>query len=496
MAVTIENAKQTISQQAATITELREEVAWLKKQLFGRKAERLVDIAAEQPELGLALAEEADQAVTETTVAEHTRKDRKKPERFQIPDDLPVEETVLDISEEDRVCLETGEPLVKLREEVSDKLAFRPGYFFIKRTIRPLYASSADPSAGILAAPLPPAPIANCRADISLLKAMLIMKFVDHLPLYRIERIFKRDRIRIQRQTLSSWVMQLGKLLLPLYHRMLHEVLAGDRLFTDSTSLRFIGRGPGCEKGVIWVYCGGPGGGKDPPYLIYDFSVDGSHKHTKRYLEKFSGLFHSDAHGAYEDTAGRDDIYWQPCLAHARRKFVELQSGDVAARKQILESFGQLFLAEREVWKLTSAEARLAYRAEHCAAPMAKIFEVIEEQLVNGSSLPKSGLRKALLYLYRRKDHATTFLRDGNAVIENNLSERSIKPLVIGRKNWLFLGGKGAGEPTAAILSIVQTCQHLGIDLNAYLEHALTTLARGHANIDELLPDRWQADNM
>ena len=235
-AAATENLEETIRQQAATICDLREQNEWLKKQLFGRKAERFVDIAAEQLELGLGLQEAPEHPVTETTVPEHTRKAKKKPERFSIPDDLPVEETVLDVPEEDRVCLETGEPLVKLRDEVSDKLAYQPGYFFVKRIIRPLYASAADPSAGVIAAALPPAPIKNCRADISLLKALLIMKFLDHLPLYRIERIFKRSRIRIQRQTLSSWVMQLGRLLLPLYHQMRQEVLPEEYSATTTTT--------------------------------------------------------------------------------------------------------------------------------------------------------------------------------------------------------------------------------------------------------------------
>lgn len=485
-----------IRRQAEEIARLKEEVAWFKKQIFGRKGERLVDIVAAQPELELSLPTEPEPAPSpeKTEVQAHERKSKKRqPKRFEIPDDLQVEETVLDVPEEDRICLETGKPLVKIRDEVSDKLAYRPGYFFIKRTIRPLYVSPDAPDDGVTVAQLPPQPLTNSRVDVSVLVAVLVMKFVDHLPLYRIQRIFRRSEIAIDRGTLSSWVMQLGTLLCPLADLMRSEILSGERLFTDSTGLRYIASGPGCEKGVIWVYCGGPGGGKDPPYLVYDFSLDGTHEQTLKYLRSFRGLLHADAHGAYQTSAVRSDVQWQVCLAHARRKFTDLQSGDIACRKQVIEDFGLLFKAEREVWKLQTAGERLAYRQTHCKPIIDQLLATITERVEQGTLLPKSKFRDALMYMYKRKEHVRTFLSDGNAVIENNLAERTIKPLVLGRKNWMFLGSASAGLPTAAILSVVQTCVHLKIDPCAYLTDILPRIKTHPPDrLAELLPDRWQ----
>lgn len=481
----VEGLEQTVQEQA-------ELIAWFKKQLFGRKAERLVDLAADHPELGLAVEAADEPAVNETPVPAHTRRERKQTERFSIPEDLPVEEVVLDLPEEEKLCPETDEPLTLLREEISDKLAIRPQQFYIKRTIRKLYVSPAAPEAGVIAAPLPEQVIPNCRADVSVLSDVLVKKFADHLPLYRIEQIYDRSGIWIQRQTLSGWVIQLGTALQPLYNLMKAAVFSGDRLFSDSTSLRYIAHDQGSRKGAVWVYCGGPSTGKDPPYLVYDFAVDGRHEHAKRQLANFSGLLHSDAHQAFAETAGREDITWQPCLAHARRKFTDLQNGDLELRKQIIEDFAALFNAERQVWLLPTAEERLAYRQQHSAEIYHRIEQTVTDQLENGSALPKSNLYKALVYIYKRRTHFATFLTDGDAVIDNNLSERTIKPLVIGRKNWLFLGNKSAGPPTAAILSLVQTCRHLDIDPYAYLLDVLTRLpAQPQDRLHELLPDYW-----
>lgn len=164
-----------------------------------------------------------------------------------------------------------------------------------------------------------------------------------------------------------------------------------------------------------------------------------------------------------------------------------MQSGDVTCQNEILETFGQLFRAEQ----------RLAYRHEHCAEPLTKILDTVEDRLVNGAPLRKSAFSKALFYILKRKHHVATSLYNGDAVIENNLSEHSIKPLVIRRKNWLFLGSKDAGAPMAAIPSLVQTCQHLKIDPDAYLADMLAKLPScPPENLDALLPDRWQSANM
>ena len=403
---------------------------------------------------------------------------------------MPCEEIIIDVPEEDRICAETGQPMVFFKNEVSRKLAYKPGSYYVKVFIRPIYKSPK--SNELVNADLPDFPIEKCRADVSLLAHILTQKFADHLPLYRIEEILKRSGINIQRQTLSSWVLKLGKALMPIYDLMLKKVIGGDRLFTDATGINYLVKGKGSQKGYVWVYCGGDDEvkSKSPPYLVYEFTPDGKHTHPEKLLNQFSGLLISDAHKAYQDAALREDIQWQPCLAHARRKFVEAQSGDPKVKDQIISLFKELFLNDRQHWDL-SPEERLKERRETQKPIINKIFEIIKAQ-VDKAILASNKFSKALMYMYSREAHFKTFLDNPNVLIDNNLSERAIKPLVIGRKNWLFLGSKNSGKPTAAILSLVQTCRHLNIDPAKYLEDVLAKIMGYNSQkIHELLPDNW-----
>jgi transposase len=486
-----ENLSKTLESKEAEIARLNEELAILKKALFGRKTERVIPVPENQLELALQFASNEAPEVEEPI--KNKRKSRKglKLSRFEIPDDLPREEIRIDISEEDKVCLETGTKLQWMRDEISEKLAYKPGSFYVKKFIRAVYCSTKASVAPVIA-PLPDFPIEKCRADVSLLSHVLTMKFADHLPLYRVEEILKRGGIDIQRQTLCGWVLKLGEVLMPLYDLMFKKVLAGNRVFTDATGLNYLVKGKGSQKGYIWVYCGGEtkATGKSPPYFVYEFTPDGKHRHPEKALNQFKGLLLSDAHRAYETAALREEIQWQPCLAHARRKFVEAESGNPKIKAQIIELFKKLFLNEREAWDM-DAEQRLVYRTEKQLPIMNELYDMIKDE-VDRAILPSCKFSKALMYMYSREKHFRTFLSDPMALIDNNLSERAIKPLVIGRKNWLFLGSKDSGKSTAVILSLVQTCRHLKIDPSKYLEDVLTRIM-GHNSqkLDELLPDQW-----
>ena len=475
---------------------LREELAILKKALFGPKSERIVSSDA-QLELDLGLSATVSEPLPEKESTSKSNKGRKglKLNRFEIPEGLPCEKIIIDVPEEDRICSETGLPMIFFKNEVSRKLAYKPGSYYVKEFIRPIYKSPKCNE--LVIADLPDFPIEKCRADVTLLAYILVMKFADHLPLYRIEEILKRSNINIQRQTLSGWVLKLGDVIMPIYDLMLQKVLEGNRLFTDATGINYLVKGKGSQKGYIWVYCGGDGEikSKSPPYLVYEFTPDGKHVHPERLLNQFSGLLISDAHRAYENAALREDIQWQPCLAHARRKFVEAQSGDPKVKAQIITFFKELFLNDRGYWGDTTSAERLIARRKTQEPIINKIYEIIKAQ-VDKSILPKNKFSKALMYMYSREAHFKTFLGNPDTLIDNNLSERAIKPLVIGRKNWLFLGSKDSGKPTAAILSLVQTCRHLNIDPAKYLEDVLRKIMGYNSQkLHELLPDKWAKMN-
>ena len=273
---------------------------------------------------------------------------------------------------------------------------------------------------------------------------------------------------------------------------MMKKVIESDRIFTDATGLNYLVKGKGSQKGYIWVYCGGEhkSNSKSPPYLVYQFTPDGKHTHPEKILKQFSGLLISDAHQAYEKASLCPDIQWQVCWAHARRKFVEAQSGSPVVKGKIIELFKQIFLKEREVWELT-AEARIKFRQKQTKPYVDKLFEIIKNQREE-VMLSKNKFFEAVNYMYSREKHFRTFLEKPFATIDNNLSERTIKPLVIGRKNWLFLGNKDSGKSTAAILTLVQTCRHLNIDPYKYMVDVLgKIMGYNSQKIHELLPDQW-----
>ena len=208
---TIESLQKENAEQRAEILYLREQIEWCKRQIFGKKSERVVD--ANQEQLKFDGFETASQQKAETqTIPAHERKKRTSTgeDAIKLPDDLPVETTVIDIPEEEKVCKETGVPLEKIGEEVSHKLAHRPGSYFLKRIVRPKYAHPKQEEKGVITAPMPDSLLPKCRADESLLADIITRKFVDHLPLYRIAEGFSRDQIFISRRLLSQWVVAAG----------------------------------------------------------------------------------------------------------------------------------------------------------------------------------------------------------------------------------------------------------------------------------------------
>jgi len=482
-----------LAKKDAEIASLKEQLDWLKRQIFGKKSERHI-LDPNQPELPLdiPISEVEPEEETITTKRKKSRKGMPL-KRFEVPDYLPREDIFLDIREDEKFCPETGEPLKILRQEVSEKLAYKPGSYFVKRYIRPVYTSAKQPQTGIVCASLPEMPIEKARVDVSLLAHILVQKFADHLPIYRIEEILRRSDINIQRQTIGDWVLKLGEVLEPLYDLMFKKILSAERLFTDATGLNYLVKGQGTKKGYMYVYCGGRGDPEDkyPPYLLYEFTEDGKHENTLKRLRTFSGLLHSDAHGAYDKTSERDDISWQLCLAHARRKFENAKEAPKVLREKILDLFQKIFINERTAWDMTMDERR-EFRQDTQTEIMDELFSTAKKALYSGTFTPKMKIREALAYMISREKHCRTFLTEPMAIIDNNLSERTVKPLVIGRKNWLFLGSKDSGKSTAAILSLVQTCRHLKINPYDYLCDILPRVQAHQASkLSELLPDQW-----
>jgi len=479
----------------AQVSLLSEQLAWLQKQLFGRRSERIVGDADSQT-LPLDFGDQGVAPPQEAT--EEIRYQRRKPVKNRgadtlcYPDHLPVKRVELDVTPEEKICPQTGEPLVRIGEEVSRKLARKAEQFYIIEYVRPKYASRKNPDLGVRTAALPDAVIDRCPADESLLAYLLNAKFADHLPLYRLAEILRRSQIHISRQTLSKWVLTLGAGLSPLYEAMKARVLESGVVFADESPVRLQVPGKGrCRQAYMWVYVGGGGG--DPPYRFFEFRPNRNHAHPEETLKNFQGVLHSDKYGAYEKLAERDGIQWCPCMAHVRRKFVEAETGDPELRRYVLRKIRHLFLLERVAWN-RSPEERLRIRREYEKPILEDLTRRIKERLLAGGILPKSKFHQALNYTLGLAPHFDNYLNHPDARLDNNVAERAIRPLTIGRKNWLFVGSEDGGRACATLLSLVQTCRNLGINPQVYLEDVLRRIM-GHPaqRIEDLLPDLWLA---
>lgn len=476
--------------------ELQEQLNWFMRQIFGKRSERVVGQKSDIGYLpGFEPSQEEEVKKEKQTVASH---ERQKPNRngkdaITLPEGLPVERQIIDIPEEEKICKETGKALVKIGEEVTRKLAHRPGAYFLKEIVRPKYAVPQHPDAGIIIADLPESLLSRCQADESFLAETLVKKFGDHLPLYRQSEMLSREDIFISRQQLSSWVIRAGLALKPLQEAMLQCILDGENVFVDETPINILAPGTGKTKqGYMWVIVGGSG--KDPPYRIYNFFDNRKHINAKELLSGYDRFLHSDKYGAYETLAKEKAIIWCPCWAHMRRKFYEAETGDPLFRQWILRKIRYLFMLERVAWA-RNPEERLRIRQEKEVPIIDEIVKEVRSRLVQGKILPKSKLREALGYVCGLIPYLKNYTQDPFARIDNNVAERAIRPLAIGRKNWLFFGNDEGGEAASVIFSLVQTCRALGINPREYLEDVMRRLmSHSAAKIQELFPDRWAAE--
>jgi transposase len=487
----VQDLQTEIAERDQKITYLEEQLAWFKRQIFGRKSERTVsELNQEQLELtGLETAQTAAKEQTQTVPAHKRRKpNRNGQDAIKLDPDLPVRTTILDIPEEEKVCKETGLPLVKIGEEISHKLAHEPGSYYVKEIIRPKYASPQRPEAGIATAFLPDSILSKCQADDSLLAEIVTQKFANHMPLYRIAEQMGRDGVGISRKLLSQWVVRCGLALKPLYEVMVRFILEGENVFIDESPVKLQAKEK-CETAYMWVIVGG--NSSNPAYRVYDFRKDRCHDHVIDILQGYRGGLHSDKFGAYQRLAEKKVITWYPCWSHIRRKFFEAESGDLPLRDWVVRKIRYLFMLEKVAWA-RSPEERLRIRQEKEAPIIDELIEKIKNRLTQGRLLPKSKFREALGYFCGLIPYLKNYTKHAFARLDNNVAERAIRPLAIGRKNWLFFGSEDGGEAGAILLSFVQTCRGLGINPREYLEDIFRRLMGHNAQkLEELLPDQW-----
>jgi transposase len=346
----------------------------------------------------------------------------------------------------------------------------------------------------VVAAAKPPTPIAKGLPGPGLLAHLIVSKYTDHLPLHRLERLYERQGIFLHRSTLSDWLAACAGLLRPLYDRMVRAVLQSRSLHTDDTTVKM--QEPGTHllsTARLWAYLGDAG----HPYNVFDFTVNRKRDGPEQFLADYQGYLHADAFSGYDRLYLPDPrtaaarIIEVACNAHARRKFYEARGSDALRSHQALAHYRQLYELERAA-KDFSDDQRLRMRQD-LAVPILERFRTwLEAQ--RSEVLPKSPLGEAIGYALNNWPALVRYTEAGFLAVDNNVAEREMKRIAIGRKNWLSVGSPRGGQTAAILISFTSTCQRLGVEPWAYLQDVLTRLPAGPTEqLDELRPDCWEA---
>jgi transposase len=348
----------------------------------------------------------------------------------------------------------------------------------------------------VIAAPKPAQPLAKGLPGPGLLAHLIVSKYVDHLPLYRLERIYERQGVLLPRSTLCDWLGGCAELLRPLYDLLVAVVLQSRALHTDDTPVKMQELVSHLlSTARLWVYLGDAA----HPYNVFDFTVNRKRDGPQQFLATYQGYLHADAFSGYDGLYLPDPgpagarIIEVACNAHARRKFYEARSSAALASHQALAYYRQLYELERRAHDLEFSATQRLHMRQDLAVPILETFHAwLEAQ--RAQALPKSPLGEAVGYALNNWSALIRYTEAGFLSIDNNVAEREMKRIAIGRKNWLFVGSPRGGQTAAVLFSFTSTCQRLGVEPWAYLQDVLTRLpTTPPAQLGQLLPDHWQA---
>ena len=475
------------------IQALKEQLRLQRIKKYGPSSEKLSDAQLNLLELepGVSNAEVQAESVRQPLPASTNRKPRPHPGRQELPADLPRVERVIACAPEQCTCSACGQPTAVIGYDVSEQLDVEPAKYFVVVTKREKRACKHCEESGVAAAPAPARIIDKSLVSDRVVIDTVVAKYSDHLPLYRQSVILEREAgVEISRATLDGWVMRVGELLIPIAAVMRRELLGGSYIQADETTVdvqMHDGRGQN-HQAYLWQYSR-PGGG-----VVFDFRLGRGRDGPKKFLEQFEGILQTDGYGAY-DHVGGPRIVHAACWAHARRKFFEaakLNPSDVAATR-IVGLIDELFGIDAQARQQNlDHAARHALRLEW-TQPLVGIIRG-EVEAARDASLPSSALGKAANYTLSLWRKLTRFLEYPELELSNNLAENSMRPVALGRKNWIHVGSQQAGPKVAAILSIVESCRRLKIPIREYLAGVLPGLAdRSVQRLAELTPAAWAA---
>ena len=500
----IATLKRRLANQEALIAKLMAEIARLKRWQFGRSAERVnetimqLQLALDDLQTGAVVSAEPPAATVPSV--DSTQPAPAKPNVLPLrraPRSLPAHlprETVVHPPVGCN-CPDCGSALRALGEDISEMLDFIPGYFKVIRHVRPKL--SCAKCSRVVQANAPARPIERGLPTPGLLAQVLVGKYADHLPLYRQEGIYRRAGVELDRATLADWVRASAALLAPLAAAVGRYVLAAEKVHADDTPVPVLDPGRRRTKtGRLWTYVRDdrPAASPDPPAVWYRYSPDRKGIHPQEHLADFTGILQADAYAGYAPLYADGTIVEAACWAHARRKHYDIYVVDrspIAA--EAIRRIGLLYAIEREVRGLPPP-ARQTVRQAQARPVLVAYRQWLEATLLQVSA--KSELAGAIKYTLVRWEALTRYCDDGRIEIDNNSAERSIRPLVLGRRNYLFAGSDAGGERAAGIYTLIGTAMLNGVEPYGYLRRVLERIAEHPINrVAELLPWRLQLDD-
>jgi len=481
--------KTLFEQQQLVIFQLRHELDQLKKMIFGTKQERFIPGGAPDPAqltMGLSAEQIAATSLIKAKKIEYTRTPTAAPNpatahqgRMKLPEHLERKEILIDV-EGKQGCREIG-------REITEELEYQPGKLYVNQFIRPKYVSADNMT--ILIAPMPDRPLPKAIAGPGLLAQIVIDKYVDHLPLHRQQQRFSREKINIPYSTISDWVSNTCKLITPLYDVLQKEVLASNYLHVDETPIKVLDKDKKGEthRGYFWVYHNSL---KD--MVLFDYQPGRGREGPSEILKNFQGHLQTDGYAAYNIFKEQKDVTLLHCMAHARRKFIEAEQNDMARSRYALEQIQQLYAIERKATdeQLSDLDV-LKLRQEEAVPILEALGKWMQQAYIE--VLPKSAIGKALAYSIERWEQLMIYTTDGKLNIDNNPVERAIRPVAVGRKNYLFAGSHDAAQRSAMLYSLMGTCKLHGVNPFDWLKNVLEIIPAHPINrIQELLPYHWK----
>jgi len=379
----------------------------------------------------------------------------------------------------------------RIGEEVTEELEYQPGELYVNRYVRPKYASPAaeDGKTSILIAPTPVRPLEKAIAGPGLLAQVVIDKYADHLPLHRQMQRFERSKVSIAYSTLTGWVSGTCALIAPLYEALKEQILASGYIHADETTIKVLDKDKKgkTHQGYFWVYNNSPG-----KLVFFDYQPGRDQSAPAGILKEYRGYLQTDGYVAYDGFEEREEITQLHCMAHARRKFVEARANDKDRSEHVLGQMQVLYGIERQCRdEQLSYEQRRKLRQQEAVPILEELGRWMKEQYVQ--ILPKSAIGEALAYSIKRWDKLSLYTTDGMLCIDNNPVENSIRPVALGRKNYLFCGSHEAAQRTAMLYSLLGTCKMHGINPTDWLTDVLRRIPSHPINrITELLPQNWK----